>query len=269
MTATPFIIEADSAQAFIAECAPVIIDLSRAQSYATAHIPGAVNLDYAHLVHGHAPAPGKLPEQPRLQALVDSLGIAKDRAILIYDDEGSSKSSRLVWVLDCLSYSGYKIINGGLQSWADAGHALDDTAVAFDSKPQAPVQINPQAIATKQAVLEAIDAPDTVILDARTAEEYAGQRGGARFGHIPSAVNLNWLNTIDIEDNLRIRPPDQLLAMYAQIGVTPDKNIIAHCQTHHRSAHTYALLKHLGFANVKGYAGSWAEWSADENLPIA
>ncbi len=43
---------------------------------------------------------------------------------------------------------------------------------------------------------------------------------------------------------------------------------ITHCQTYHRSSHTYIVLKALGFPRIKGYPGSWSEWDNDFELPI-
>jgi thiosulfate/3-mercaptopyruvate sulfurtransferase len=44
--------------------------------------------------------------------------------------------------------------------------------------------------------------------------------------------------------------------------------VIVYCQTHHRSAHTYVMLKSLGFEKVKGYPGSWSDWGNEPNTPI-
>jgi thiosulfate/3-mercaptopyruvate sulfurtransferase len=52
------------------------------------------------------------------------------------------------------------------------------------------------------------------------------------------------------------------------LGVTPDKEVVVYCQTHHRSAHTYFVLKQLGFTKVRGYPGSWSEWGNDPDAPI-
>ena len=57
--------------------------------------------------------------------------------------------------------------------------------------------------------------------------------------------------------------------MYEAQGVTPDKEIIAHCQLGIRAAHTWFVLKHvLGYPNVKNYDGSWQEWGNRDDLPI-
>ena len=56
----------------------------------------------------------------------------------------------------------------------------------------------------------------------------------------------------------------QLLAA----GVDPAREIVVYCQTHHRSAHTWVVLKALGYPRVRGYAGAWSEWGNTPGLPI-
>ena len=56
--------------------------------------------------------------------------------------------------------------------------------------------------------------------------------------------------------------------MYEKLGVTPDKEVIVYCQTHHRSSHTYVILKALGYPRVKGYPGAWSEWGNSPDTPV-
>ena len=89
-----------------------------------------------------------------------------------------------------------------------------------------------------------------------------------RGGHIPGARNLNWLDTIDTSRNNRLKSSEELREMLNERGITPDKEIITYCQTHHRSSHSYAMLKSLGFPHIRGYAGSWSEWGNSIETPI-
>jgi thiosulfate/3-mercaptopyruvate sulfurtransferase len=94
------------------------------------------------------------------------------------------------------------------------------------------------------------------LLDVRSAGEFTGGRRYAeRGGHIPGAVNLEWTMAMDQTRNLRFKPDAELERLLSRIGITPDKEIITYCQSHHRSAHTYIVLRHLG-SRVKGYPGS-------------
>ncbi|VFT35679.1 thiosulfate sulfurtransferase [Pseudomonas aeruginosa] len=65
---------------------------------------------------------------------------------------------------------------------------------------------------------------------------------------------------------LRIRA--DIAEVLEDLGITPDKEVITHCQTHHRSGFTYLVAKALGYPRVKGYAGSWSEWGNHPDTPV-
>ena len=52
------------------------------------------------------------------------------------------------------------------------------------------------------------------------------------------------------------------------LGITRDKQIVTHCQTHHRSGFTYLAAKILGYPRVKAYPGSWSEWGNHPDTPV-
>jgi thiosulfate/3-mercaptopyruvate sulfurtransferase len=65
-----------------------------------------------------------------------------------------------------------------------------------------------------------------------------------------------------------LKTDNELREMLEKLGFTADKEVITHCQTHHRSSRTYIVPKALGFPRIKGYPGSWSEWGNDFELPI-
>ena len=67
----------------------------------------------------------------------------------------------------------------------------------------------------------------------------------------------------------RFKSPEELRAMYAAAGVTPDLTVIPYCLTGVRSAVTYFTLRALGYEDVSLFTGSWAEWSADPSREVA
>jgi thiosulfate/3-mercaptopyruvate sulfurtransferase len=122
----------------------------------------------------------------------------------------------------------------------------------------------------KRSILNALGDEQIIILDARSEAEHNGLSSPSRrHGKIPGSANLNWQHTIDPDRNLRLKPDETLMAMLDDLGISKNKTIIAHCQTHHRSSQSYIMLKHLGFEKVKAYPGSWSEWGNDDRLPIA
>ena len=56
--------------------------------------------------------------------------------------------------------------------------------------------------------------------------------------------------------------------MLSERNIRPDQLVVTYCQTHHRSSHAYLMLRHLGYPEVKGYAGSWSEWGNDPDTPV-
>ena len=98
----------------------------------------------------------------------------------------------------------------------------------------APGSFTPRAarteIALKEDVLDAIEDDNTVILDVRSDGERDGsnKRGGLRGGYIPGSVHLEWVNFHTGGDIPTIKEAAELRQMLADVGVTPDKNVITY-----------------------------------------
>jgi len=264
----PLIVEPAELETHLGAENLLIVDLSRPETYAQAHLPGAVHLEYAQIVAARPPAMGVLPDAAQLSEALGSIGATPDSHIVAYDDEGGGRAARLLWTLDVIGHSRYSLLNGGLHAWTNERHPVNAQPVR---RPRSsyPVTFRDGAVADKNYILEHLRDPGVVIVDARSPAEYRGEnRRAERAGHIPGAVNFDWVNEIDRTRNLRLRPAEELKQLLSQMGVTPDKEVIAYCQTHHRSAHTYMMLKSLGYPRVRGYPGSWSEWGNSPDTPI-
>jgi thiosulfate/3-mercaptopyruvate sulfurtransferase len=246
----------------------LVVHVAEAAAYRQAHLPGAVLVEPRAMVSGAPPAPGRLPEERQLAELFSGIGYRPDLHIVVYDDEGGGWAGRLIWTLDIIGHSAWSYLNGGIQAWHAAGLPLESGPGAQPSPTTVSLKLNRWPIAERADVLAAIGDPGQIIWDVRSAEEYRGERSGARrAGHVPTAVHLDWMALKDPARQLRLtRNLPELLAAH---GIDAGKRIITHCQTHHRSGLSYLVGRLLGFRDIRGYHGSWADWGNAEDTPIA
>ena len=254
------------AVADLPETDTLLVQVTSSALFEQAHIPGAVLIEPGELVCGIPPAGGKLPSAAQISATLSRIGYQPQQRIIAFDDEGGGWAGRLCWTLDVIGHYDWAYLDGGLHAWHAAGLPL---AQGFSTPaPAEPcgISIDTDPIAEIADVMAAIDDADSVIWDVRSAEEYAGMRSGsARRGHIPGAVNLDWELLKDANRQLRLI--DNLDDVAASLGLLQAKQIITHCQTHHRSGLSYLVGRLLGL-NIKAFHGSWAEWGNDPNTPI-
>ena len=246
----------------------LIVDLSTHDNYRKLHVPGAVHLDYAQIVALQKPVLGLLPDAGTLERLFGAAGIVAGTHVVACDDEGGGRAARLLWTLETAGHSHYSLLNGGLHAWANEGHRFE-SAVTVPSPGPFTVQHNEHAIARSDYILGRLHDDRVCLLDVRSPGEYHGVKKLARRGgHIPGAVHLEWTQAIDTARNLRLRPAAELRAMLEAIGATPQREVIVYCHSHHRSAHTWFVLKYLGYRDVRGYPGSWSDWGNNPSLPV-
>ncbi|WP_339515848.1 rhodanese-like domain-containing protein [Pseudomonas sp. RL_15y_Pfl2_60] len=244
----------------------ILVDLTSAARYASGHIPGAYFVDPKQTQLGLPPAPGLLPDQESLEQMFSELGHNPNAVYVVYDDEGGGWAGRFIWLLDVIGHSNYHYLDGGLLAWLAESREVSLVQPALhDTKVELTLDESP--IASREYLQSRLGASDLAIWDARGPSEYSGEKVlAAKGGHIPGAINFEWTAGMDPARSLRIRR--DMAEVLHKLGITPDKEVITHCQTHHRSGFTYLAAKALGYPNVKAYAGSWGEWGNHPDTPV-
>lgn len=269
------LIDAQALHALIAEEAVRLIDIREGPAYELQHVPTAVSAPYG-LWHGEGDNPGLVPPLPELTELVQSLGLTpQTRTVIVYagiDATDFGGAARVYWTLASLGLRELSILNGGLTAWVDAGFEPSDVAAVAERSDWQPV-LNQQWMATREDVLAVLGDDDTLLVDARPPLYFEGRTKVPQIralGTLPSAVNLDSELFFEL-GSAELMGADELADEADTLDVAPDHAIITFCNAGHWSATDWFVLNQLlGYADVRMYPGSMADWTnAPEPLPMA
>jgi len=244
----------------------VLVDMRPPEAYANGHIPGARSFDIFGI--------SLIDTRPDplnsflwiIEHLIQAKGFNNDSTVVAYDDIAGMRSARLFWFMEFFGHDDVHLLNGGFNAWQAAGFDAARDAV-IPKAGNFKMNQRPELLATVDYVLAQLHSPSSVIVDTRSDDEYTGKLVRAkRGGAIPGAVHLEWTNNLDAKGFFKTA--DELQKMYQERGITPDKEIIPHCQGAYRSAHSYLALRLIGYPTVRNYLGSWGEWGNRLDLPI-
>ncbi|MFB6177054.1 MAG: sulfurtransferase [Halobaculum sp.] len=216
------------------------------------HLPGAVSIPFDEFRSSEGDE-GMLPGAEVWADLLSAAGIDADDEILAYDDTHGVFAARFLVTALLYGHDPEKLhlLDGDYSSWSREHEVARDTptVAATDYEPTEPTD---SPLVDFDAVRAAVD-DDTLLLDTRETWEFEE-------GHLPGAIQLDWLELVDTEDTRGLRPESELRSLLTDRGITPDRRIVLYCNTARRISHTYLVLRHLGYENVGFYEGSLTEW---------
>jgi thiosulfate/3-mercaptopyruvate sulfurtransferase len=245
-----------------------IVDMvSERKEYRRGHIPGAVYLSVDDIRVKVREGGYRLPTAAEAARLFGDLGIGPDTHVVIYDDSDSLDAARLFFTLDVFGHRAVSLLDGSMPAWRRAKRP-ETTVVPSVARTDYRPALAPDRVASAEWVRDRLNDPTVALLDSRSAAEYTGKDVRAkRGGHIPGAVNVEWKQNLRSDGTFK--PVSELRAMYAAQAITPDKTVVTYCQTHHRAAQSYFVLRLLGYPRLVGYDRSWSEWGNRDDLPLA
>jgi thiosulfate/3-mercaptopyruvate sulfurtransferase len=241
----------------------IVIDSRPFSEYKNGHVPGAVNIDLFQLHWFDTTKRGIIDFNRQSRLLLSNIGISKDSKVIFYDNVSGISAARGVWLLIYFSHEKVRMLDGGFEKWKREKFPIEVKSnqliyTRFKGKP------NSIVIADADEVKRSMYQKGVVIVDARSVEEYNGSEvRGARRGHIPSAVNIDWAANIE---NSVFKSQEKLSNIYSEIP--KNTQVITYCQGGYRAANAFVALRVLGYEKVKMYLGSWAEWGNRLDLPI-
>ncbi len=251
----------------------VVIDVRGTAAYAYGgHIPGAVHATWHEFSDPNATAKGLLdPDVSRIEKKLQALGLNNDSDVVIYsnpfDDWGDE--GRMLWMLEYLGLTTGKVLDGGWVKWVAERRRYEHGTT--NAKPGS-FRASPNAnlIVMKEDLKRLVKRPhpETLIVDARSLEEYAGKevQGIPRPGHIPGALCVPW--NLFLNPDATVKGSDALRRILEEKGLHESHEVICYCTGGVRSAWLYVVLKLAGYPKVRNYPGSWWEWSRDFAAPV-
>jgi thiosulfate/3-mercaptopyruvate sulfurtransferase len=263
----------------VLDCSFDLTDPERGERlFKEAHIPGAqyVNLDRDLSSPGGSDPRGKdfrgrhpLPERSAFATRVGSWGIGPQTQVVMYDNMGSMYAARAWWMLRWLGHSAVAVLDGGLATWRAAGGMVAEGAASSSPKPPYP--------ATEGSAMGVIDADALLaqlghvkIMDARSLERWRGE--GETLdpvgGHIPGSISRFFKDNLQADG--RFKMPDVLRAEFERLGAgRPNVDWVHQCGSGVTACHNLLAMTHAGLSGGSLYPGSWSEWCADPDRPIA
>ncbi|MBA0051997.1 sulfurtransferase [Streptomyces sp. AJS327] len=236
-------------------------------AYERGHLPGAVYVDLDTELSGPTgPGTGRhpLPDLEVFGAAMRRAGVSADRPVVVHDGGRGWAAARAWWLLRWTGHRDVRVLDGGLAAWTGPLSAGSESVPEGDFRPVA--DAGPLRLLDAEGA--AALARDGLLLDARAAERYRGEVEPVDpvGGHIPGAVSAPTTGNLTASGTLR--PTGELTERFAALGVRPGVAVGVYCGSGVSAAQEVLALAETG-VDAALYAGSWSEWTADPERPVA
>ncbi|MEU5940076.1 sulfurtransferase [Micromonospora sp. NPDC047548] len=237
--------------------------------YAAGHLPGAVFVDLDTALCGPPGAAGRhpLPDPAALEAALRAAGVRAGHPVVVYDGGDGMAAARAWWTLRWAGHRPVRLLHGGWPAWLAAGLP---TSTEVPTPPPGDVTVCPGdlPVLDTAAAAQLAAADEGVLLDVRAAPRYRGETEPIDpvAGHVPGAVNLP---APEYVTEGRFPAAEALRERFAAAGVTEGSPVGAYCGSGVTAAQAVLALHLAGRPDAALYVGSWSNWVADPDRPVA
>ncbi|MDW8320778.1 MAG: sulfurtransferase [Armatimonadota bacterium] len=242
-------------------------------AYDSGHIPGAIGFHWQQQLQH--PVRRDIITREEFERLLSDSGIGNEHTVVLYGDNNNWFAAYAFWLFTIYGHEKLYLMDGGRKKWIAENRPLTTEQPSYPRTQYRAKEPNLNLRAFSSQVMQSLGNPQVTLVDVRSPQEFSGEviappgmtETAQRGGHIPGAVNIPWAQAVN-EDGT-FKSVDELRALYASKGVTPDKQVIAYCRIGERSSHTWFVLRYLlGYPEVRNYDGSWTEWGNLVGAPI-
>ena len=257
-----------------------ILDVhSNIHEYIKGHIPGAVYLNEGIFrFHGQKLPTEWLPPEAT-QMIFRLYGLSPDKPAVVYTGSpiltgcttfigDGLEQPFAAYTLARFGHNKVFILDGGIDAWRAENRPLSQT---FPSRKPSnfTVKIRSEFFVGYDEFRALKDRPDVMVFDARPPQVYEGQGPWIKPGHIPGAISLPWKSLMAPENPRKLKTDEEIKAILAEKGVTPEKTIICSCGTGREATNEFVFFKYyLKYPKVRLYEGSFTEWTMFPDNPV-
>jgi thiosulfate/3-mercaptopyruvate sulfurtransferase len=259
-------------------------------AYLSGHIPGAIDMDTLAL---ESPETWNRRSPEELKEALEKHSITSDTTVILYGkflfpnnaDPFPGSAAGHIGAIRCafiMMYAGVKdvrVLNGGFQSWHDAGYEIntEDVSKKIASDFGIPIPANPGLAVDLPEAKELLRSDDGDLVCVRSWSEYIGEVSGYNYierkGRIPGAIFSDCgSDAYHMENYCNL---DHTTREYHEIeenliksGLSREKHNAFYCGTGWRGSEAFYNAWLMGWPRVSVYDGGWFEWSSDPNNPI-
>jgi thiosulfate/3-mercaptopyruvate sulfurtransferase len=163
------------------------------------------------------------------------------------------------------------LLDGGLRAWQRSGNELSKDVPTVRPGKLKPLTRQPRVV-DAAFVQQHLQKSGYQVIDARAPVFYDGVQAGMGHGgvkqpkgHLPGATNIPFTSVTGTD--LRLKPADELAALFAAAGVAKGERAIVYCHIGLQGTAVIFAARTLGIDAVL-YDGSFQDWSNRE-LPVA
>lgn len=250
----------------------LILDARGEKDYKKGHIPGAIHVTWQQFSNMEGKPGdekwGTILESEELSKELSEVGITKDKDVVVYCDtqNGWGEDGRLVWMLRRAGFEKPVMLDGGFNYWKSNGNEVSKEEVKPTPSTVEISSLDSNTNITTEELSK--DLGQVKLIDTRAKKEYDGATdyGEPRGGHIPGAVNIDFLEFLNEDGTLK--RPTEIEKILKENHISKDEKIVTYCTAGIRSAHMQIVLDMMGYKNARNYDQSFNGWAGDENLEV-
>jgi thiosulfate/3-mercaptopyruvate sulfurtransferase len=264
----------ESRSVTVIDIRPPVSEDKKTPIYAAGHIPTALSAPYGKF-RGPKNNPGQLPTEKEFSEFLSSLGLSKDRAIVVVGEGKTGTdfgaAARVYWTLKVAGFQDLAVLDGGHTAWVAAKRPLESGVVPAAAKPISVTFDRSQVVTVEQVkALTQNAGGNSRLLDARPEEFYKGDirhPAAARWGTLPGANHFDSEEWFLPKTGL-LKSAEAIRSIAQAKGLLGTQDNVSFCNTGHWAATNWFVLSELlGQSGTKLYPESMVAWS-NAGLPM-